>query len=279
MFYSVWSSFFPIILLFFYSTSEARSLSKRGLTPSVVGHFMVGNTYPYTKWDWIRGTRLFLTLFASNMRRKDIRQASSKGLDAFALNLGVDSWQPDRIADAFEAADICSSTYGITFKLFLSFDMTSLPCSDPGHAQLLQQYVNQYSQRASYFQYDSLPVVSTFAGERCSFGQSNLNDAWNFAIKSPFPASRFIPSFFVDPSQFSSLPVMDGAFNVSSSTVSLAARTDIPCSGTLAGLKKTTISISTETTNTFLNSVVVYTWPLSPHGSSQFVDSSSADIT
>lgn len=35
---------------------------------------------------------------------KDIRLASASGIDGFALNLGPDWWQPDRIRDAYNAA-------------------------------------------------------------------------------------------------------------------------------------------------------------------------------
>ena len=60
--------------------------SKRGAsgTKYVIAHHMVGNTYPYTVSDW------------SN----DIALAYSKGIDAFALNVGSDSWQKARVADA-----------------------------------------------------------------------------------------------------------------------------------------------------------------------------------
>jgi hypothetical protein len=39
---------------------------------------------PYTKVDWLA----------------DIQKASAAGIDAFALNYGIDLWQPARIADA-----------------------------------------------------------------------------------------------------------------------------------------------------------------------------------
>jgi glucan endo-1,3-alpha-glucosidase len=50
----------------------------------VVAHFMVGNTYPYTVDNWA----------------SDIALAYSAGIDAFALNVGSDEWQPQRVADA-----------------------------------------------------------------------------------------------------------------------------------------------------------------------------------
>jgi glucan endo-1,3-alpha-glucosidase len=45
---------------------------------------MVGNTFPYTQDDWTA----------------DITLAHASGIDGFALNMGSDSWEPARVADA-----------------------------------------------------------------------------------------------------------------------------------------------------------------------------------
>lgn len=50
----------------------------------VVAHHMVGNTYPYTIDDWA----------------EDIALAHASGIDGFALNCGIDEWEPARVADA-----------------------------------------------------------------------------------------------------------------------------------------------------------------------------------
>ena len=50
----------------------------------VIAHHMVGNTFPYTLDDWT----------------EDITLAHASGIDGFALNVGSDSWEPARIADA-----------------------------------------------------------------------------------------------------------------------------------------------------------------------------------
>jgi len=65
---------------------------------------MVGNTFPYTKETWLN----------------DITLAHDHGIDAFALNIGIDSWEPDQVANAYDAA----KDSGTDFKLFISFDMT-----------------------------------------------------------------------------------------------------------------------------------------------------------
>lgn len=59
---------------------------------------MVGNSYPYDLSMW----------------ESDMRLAASYGIDAFALNVGSDSWQPARVADAYTAAAATG------FKLFMS---------------------------------------------------------------------------------------------------------------------------------------------------------------
>lgn len=51
----------------------------------VVAHHMVGNTFPYTAQSWLN----------------DIILAHASGIDAFALNMGSDDWQPARVADAW----------------------------------------------------------------------------------------------------------------------------------------------------------------------------------
>ena len=50
----------------------------------VVAHHMVGNTFPYTRDDWAA----------------DIALAPASGIRGFALNMGSDSWEPARVADA-----------------------------------------------------------------------------------------------------------------------------------------------------------------------------------
>lgn len=50
----------------------------------VIAHHMVGNTFPYTLDDWT----------------EDITLAHASGIDGFALNIGSESWEPARVADA-----------------------------------------------------------------------------------------------------------------------------------------------------------------------------------
>ena len=59
-------------------------MKKQGAQKYVVAHHMVGNTYPYTQDDWLN----------------DVTAAHGAGIDAFALNIGSDSWQPTQVASA-----------------------------------------------------------------------------------------------------------------------------------------------------------------------------------
>lgn len=137
--------------------------------------------------------------------------AGKKGIDGFVLNVGSDSWQPARVADAFAAAQ----KDGRGFKLFMSFDMGSIPCAGPGDATLLRNYVTTYQSHPNQLKYKGGILVSTFAGENCRFGAGNLNEGWRQALKTGLPPIHFVPSFFVDPATFGGLTVMDGAFGVS----------------------------------------------------------------
>ncbi|KAI0635462.1 glycoside hydrolase family 71 protein [Trametes polyzona] len=165
---------------------------------AVFAHVLVGNTYNYTINTWAR----------------DISLAASKGIDAFALNVGNDVWEPFQVANAYAAAGFPSTA----FKMFLSFDMSSLPCSKAADVQALQTYINAYANNTSQMTYNGRVLVSTFAGEACTFGLTggNLNQAWTTALKPrnvTLPDVWFVPSFFVDPKTFPSLPVIDGAFH------------------------------------------------------------------
>jgi glucan endo-1,3-alpha-glucosidase len=133
--------------------------------------------------------------------------------DGFALNVGIDSWQPARVADAFVAV------LGTSFKLFFSFDMTSLSCTSALDATLLSTYINTYALHPNSLFYDGGQVVSTFSGEDCTFGQGSLNAAWTYAVKTGMiNPIVFIPSFFSDVSTFASNTFQNGDFNVSSNS-------------------------------------------------------------
>ncbi|KAF5342756.1 hypothetical protein D9757_014508 [Collybiopsis confluens] len=168
----------------------------------VVAHHIVGNTFPYTSQDWLN----------------DIKLANASGIDGFALNIGRDSWQPDRVADAYAAAQ--NSLFD--FKMFLSLDMSSLPCASSSDGASLRALVTTYLSHPNQLRYSrgsstQLPLVSTFAGESCKFGQSSVADGWRsqFAQHPDLQGKMtFVPSFFVAPDQMSQFSgIVNGVFN------------------------------------------------------------------
>ncbi|PPQ91664.1 hypothetical protein CVT25_012877 [Psilocybe cyanescens] len=163
----------------------------------VVAHHMVGNTFPYTVQDWA----------------DDITLAHASGIDGFALNMGIDDWQPTRVADAYTAAEQSN----LDFKLFLSLDMSSFPCASPNDAQALRNLVNAHASHPNQLQLESKAFVSTFSGEACNFGQGSAANGWKTQFtQHPDLQGKihFVPSFFVDPSTFKDFAdVMDGDFN------------------------------------------------------------------
>ncbi|KIY51042.1 glycoside hydrolase family 71 protein [Fistulina hepatica ATCC 64428] len=162
-------------------------------TKPVFAHFMIANTLPYSRDDWER----------------DFTLASSKGIDAFALNIGPDSWHAARVDEAFSTLH----SLDLPFYLFFSFDMAVLPCNSPGDANTLRNYISKYGSHPNYLLHGRYPLVSTFAGEYCRFGQGSLNEAWQYAIKNGVRPNIFVPAFFTKASDLSSLPVMDGYFS------------------------------------------------------------------
>ncbi|KAJ9093587.1 hypothetical protein QFC20_007097 [Naganishia adeliensis] len=158
----------------------------------VWAHHIVGNTYPYTKDDW----------------RRDIQLAQASGIDGFALNFGLDYWQPARIADAYAVA----AELGSTFKLFLSPDMDVIECVSANNLGLIQNYISSYSNHSAAARYGGKTLLSSFAGQNCRFGQSSMNAGWQLAMGGHRDSTYFIPAWTQDPSQFGGYD-MDGFVN------------------------------------------------------------------
>lgn len=170
-------------------------------------HQMVGNTYPYTAATWL----------------EQIQTAHAAGFDGFALNVGSDAWQWAQVASAYAAA----LASGTNFELFLSLDMTVLPCSAFSHADLLKNYVTQYAAHPAQAFYEGRQLVSTFAGSDCSFGLgAGWNDGWETAFKQPLKSAGFdvffLPSIFTDPATFGGASALDGELNWNSGWPSAA---------------------------------------------------------
>ena len=161
----------------------------------VFAHHIVGNTYPYQLWDW----------------EYDIVRALELGIDAFALNIGPDSWESARVADAYQAAQNVATITGKVFKVFISFDLSFAFTADQ-----INTYIESYATHPNQFMYQNGVFVSTFSGEGTTFGESNINDGWQLQIKNVL-AKKGISIYFVpewsalDPNGiFQKYPVMDG---------------------------------------------------------------------
>ncbi|KAG8823458.1 hypothetical protein FRC19_003782 [Serendipita sp. 401] len=161
---------------------------------AIIAHHMVGNVYSYSLGSWIN----------------DIRLAKSAGIDGFALNLGSGgpkSWQRKRIGDAFRAAEGVGG-----FGMVFSFDMTVLRCDSQEDGDILRDYLMTWGPHPGHL---TLPpaagspyqriLVSTFAGEYCTFGRGSVRDGWLSVITDPAIVSRlnsvgreiaFVPSWF-----------------------------------------------------------------------------------
>ncbi|KAH9927687.1 glycoside hydrolase family 71 protein [Fomitopsis serialis] len=163
----------------------------------VVAHHIVGYTYPYDITDW----------------ESDIQLAYNSGLDGFALNVGSNSWESTQVANAYQAA----ANLGLDFKLFLSLDMTSFPCTTANDASALCANVSAHASHPNQLLWNGNVFVSTFSGSDCTFGQNSAAAGWQSEFIDQLTGSNavhFVPSFFVDPSTFTTFnDIMDGDFN------------------------------------------------------------------
>jgi glucan endo-1,3-alpha-glucosidase len=115
------------------------TLQRRDGSKYVFMHHIVGNTYDYTQDSWAA----------------DFTAISAKGIDAVALNVGADSWQKDRVTDAYAAASSSS------IQLFISFDYTSFSCD----VDTTVAYVQAFRENTAQFKVDGRPMISSFSGD------------------------------------------------------------------------------------------------------------------
>ncbi|WVF67574.1 hypothetical protein IAT40_002332 [Kwoniella sp. CBS 6097] len=176
------------------ATIGVAAVPKATGTKQLYAHHMVGNTYSYTQATWA----------------DDISQAQAAGIDGFALNYGSDSWQPARLSDAYTAA----AAKG--FKMFLSMDVTSLGCGSTGDAANLVNTISTYATSSAQAKVGTKVLVSTFAGNDCTFGQGSVDAGWKY-FRTLIDAKSFdiylMPALFSDISTFSKNTWMEGEFN------------------------------------------------------------------
>lgn len=122
-----------------------------------------------------------------------MKRANSLGIDAFALNIGVDSYTDQQLQLAYESAARNS------MKVFLSFDFNWW---NIGQATAIGQKIAQYASNPAQLIVDNKVFVSSFAGDGINVA------ALRAAVgRSIFFAPNFHPSYGTDVS------TVDGLLN------------------------------------------------------------------
>ena len=71
--------------------------------------------------------------------------------------MGADNWETTQVANAYQAAE----SLGTGFKLFISFDFTSLNCDLSNLVSIVSPYINHPNQ----FKVNGKPMISSYSGE------------------------------------------------------------------------------------------------------------------
>lgn len=122
-----------------------------------------------------------------------MQRAKAYGIDAFALNIGTDSFTDTQLGYAYQSANKNG------MKVFLSFDFAWWSTSNPtAVGQKIAQYANQPAQ----LMVDNAVFVSTFVGDGLSV--SAVRSAAGVPLK-------FVPNF--SPYNTPDFSPLDGAFN------------------------------------------------------------------
>lgn len=120
-------------------------------------------------------------------------QAKASGIDAFALNIGTDSFTDDQLQYAYVSADRNG------MKVFLSFDFNYWSVDD---VAAIGGKIDQYAALPAQLKVEGKPFVSTFIGDGLDV------DALRAAVSEDI---YFAPNF--NPGLGTSLASCDGAFN------------------------------------------------------------------
>ncbi len=100
-------------------------------------------------------------------------------------------------------------------KLNSSFDFTAVSCNSAADGQAMATLINAYSSNAAQVVYKSKTLVSSFAGDQCTFGQGNTLAGFNYVRGLLTKPMYFVPAIFIDPSTFaqSAQAWFDGELN------------------------------------------------------------------
>lgn len=122
-----------------------------------------------------------------------MQRAKSLGIDAFALNIGVDPYTDQQLEFAYDSA----ANNGM--KVFISFDFNWW---NTGQASAIGQKIAQYANKPGQLMVDDKVFVSSFAGDGLNVG------ALRAAAGRPiFFAPNFHPSYGTD------ISTVDGLLN------------------------------------------------------------------
>lgn len=123
----------------------------------------------------------------------DMQRAKAYGIDAFALNIGVDSFTDTQLGYAYTSAQ------NNGMKVFLSFDFNWWSTGNP---TAVGQKIAQYASQPAQLMVDNAVFVSTFVGD--GLNVATMRSAAGVPVK-------FVPNYHPNLTpDFSSL---DGAFN------------------------------------------------------------------
>lgn len=144
-------------------------------TKYVWAHHMVGNTEFYAASNW----------------EADVKAAKAAGIDGFALNMGRDAYQPQNVQWAYDAG----ASNGLS--MFLSFDLTSFPCQTAADASTIADLAKKFAAHPAQAKYQNKVLMSTFAGDACTFGQGDAEKGWAFVRNAIGTETHFVPSTFM----------------------------------------------------------------------------------
>ncbi|KAJ8462024.1 hypothetical protein ONZ45_g18084 [Pleurotus djamor] len=151
-------------------------------------HFVVGLAQSYVLENWVH----------------DFSLASTKSIDAFVLNVGSEPWVRPLVDTAFRGA------LQTPIKLALSLDFSVIPCSSDNDKAVIVEFIESYIGQTCYFKYAGRPLLSTFGGERCTFGKGNSNDGWNAVLGNLSTRVVFVPAFFIYAGAYNGYTGVDG---------------------------------------------------------------------
>ncbi|WVO19194.1 uncharacterized protein IAS62_000472 [Cryptococcus decagattii] len=159
----------------------------------VVGHFMLGNTYPFQPEDW----------------EKVFNLAQDTSLDGLALNIGPEEWQLSQAQSAYSILSTRPTPSDARpLKLFLSLDMNVLPFSPLELSTLVIKVIS--SGLHSQLKWCGKVLLSTFSGH--SLGDDGWVDVLRLVERGLGEEVTFWPAFFMPPEDFLNKSYVDGAF-------------------------------------------------------------------